>query len=303
MSSGDEFRPPRPCLEPYDRLSADELKAMIDKVRAELAVEFEQHPDDYDAADVALIDDDWQIERFIRRKHTLDETLTMMKETLKWRRSNNMPNLKAEDFPEDFFKIGAMFDYESDRSGNSMIYMRTRRHRKMKLVEEWQKKFILYHVNKVDRVVGGKGLAIVFDCKGTGLSNLDMDILWFLLESMVKFFPAGLSYIVVYDLPWVLNSVWSMIRAWLPAEYKELIRFVSKEEMFSYVDKDKLPRYMGGTCARNMCLPPKECLPADHPKYNLARNEKELKQLAKHFQAFLLEAEEEEKKYYGSVVA
>ena len=155
------------------------------------------------------------------------------------------------------------------------------------------KQFIMYNFNKVDRAMNGKNVAVVFDCKGAGISNLDMDILWFMVDSLIKYYPCGMNYVLVYELPWILASTWTIVKGWLPPEQRDKIKFASKDQIYDYVDQDNLPYYLGGGCKTNYRMVPKDCLTAEEILSKDGFSEKDMQRIIKVFKPLLEEAEEE----------
>jgi len=41
---------------------------------------------------------------------------------------------------------------------------------------------------------------------GSGLSNLDMEFTNYLINLLKMYYPAFLNYIIIYEMPWVLNG-------------------------------------------------------------------------------------------------
>ena len=142
-------------------------------------------------------------------------------------------------------------------------------------------------MNKVDVEVNGKGMAIVFDCQDAGIGNADMDMLWFLISSMNKYYPKGLSYILVYELPWILNAVWKIARSWIPEEQRKLIKFANKEEIFDFIDKENLPDFLGGICPIDYRISPKGCPSAEDIAKEKGLSEKEIEKIRKTFEPHL----------------
>lgn len=63
--------------------------------------------------------DDWFVKRFLlARNKSVDNAATMMVDALKWRRSEDIRNLKPHYFPDDMFRVSAMFLYAPDKEGN-----------------------------------------------------------------------------------------------------------------------------------------------------------------------------------------
>ena len=51
-----------------------------------------------------------------------------------------------------------------------------------------------------------KQMTVVFDCAGSGLKNIDMDNMQFVINSFKEDYPWCLNYILVYEMPWVMNG-------------------------------------------------------------------------------------------------
>lgn len=104
-----------------------------------------------------------------------------------------------------------------------------------------------------------QGIAMVIDCTGASLQSADLDMLFFHISSLKNYFPKGLSYILVHNLPWILKPFWHIAKAWIPDEHRELIKFSNDETIYEYVAKHNLPDFMGGTCQRDYRKPPDNC--------------------------------------------
>lgn len=102
-------------------------------------------------------------------------------------------------------------------------------------------------------------MSIVFDCTGGGLVNADMDMLMFIFTTLNNYFPKGLSYLLVHELPWILKPFWHIAKAWIPEDKRELIKFSDSRTIFEYVDRENLPDFMGGTCERDYRAAPENC--------------------------------------------
>lgn len=103
------------------------------------------------------------------------------------------------------------------------------------------------------------GISVVIDCSGAGLANADMETLWYLIDTLRNYFPKGLSYFLVHELPWLLKPIWLIAKAWVPEEHSQLIKFSDSTTIYEYIDRENLPDFMGGTCKRNYRQPPEDC--------------------------------------------
>jgi hypothetical protein len=77
---------------------------------------------------------------------------------------------------------------------------------------EDMKKFFVYHLERLGREDGGEQFSIVFDCRNAGLKNMDMEFTQFMINTMKDFYPDPLNYILVFEMPWVLNAAFKIIK-------------------------------------------------------------------------------------------
>jgi hypothetical protein len=269
--------------------TTEELQELVIKVRDLFIEDYDQNKELYFEGDVEKIrEDDWYVTRFLlRNKRKVDQSVDMLKNSMRWRKELEIPFLKETDFPQEFYRMGGVFPYMKDREGNAMIYMRIKLHKKIPELELALKQYVVYIMNKVDVEVDGKGMAIVFDCKDAGVGNVDMDMLWFLISSMNKYYPKGLSYILVYELPWILNAVWKIAKGWIPEEQRKLIKFANKTEIDNYVDTENLPDFLGGTCDKDYRVVPKGCPSAEELATRRGLSAKEIERIGKIFEPYL----------------
>ena len=46
----------------------------------------------------------------------------------------------------------------------------------------------------------------MFDCVNAGLKNMDMEFIQFIIGVFKDYYPNMLNYILVFEMPWVLNG-------------------------------------------------------------------------------------------------
>lgn len=202
---------------------------------------------------MVLINDDWYLKRFLlARNRNVEQAFQMLDETMRWRNDMYISQVRDYHFPSEFYQIGALFIYEPDKQGNLVLYMRIRMHHKTAELDEPTKGFLVHNFNKAEKLSRGNGFAVVFDLTGAGYSNLDFPFLSFLIQFGRNHFPGSLSYILVYNLPWVLSTFQKMVFAMLPPEAAGIIKFASGNEIFNYIIPESTPDYIpGGKCKRN----------------------------------------------------
>lgn len=114
-------------------------------------------------------------------------------------------------------------------------------------------------INKIIDSLIHSGIAIILDCTGSGLSSADMDTLMFLISSLKLYFPKGLSYLLIHNLPWILKPFWHLAKLCIPSEYSQIVQFSDSQTIFQFIDKENLPDYMNGTCKRDYRAVPEDC--------------------------------------------
>lgn len=236
-----------------------------EKLRTLFLEDWKLNNDAYDVKDVDKIKHcNWTLERFLLHcKGDIVNALDMIKEAMKWRKSIDLNNLKESDFPREFYEAGSFFRYAKDKHGNVMLYIRGKLHRKVPEWTECFKKFFVFVVNQVEQEAGGKNYAVLWDCEGAGLQNVDMDIMGFMTKTITSYFPYGVEYILLYELPWVLYAIYTLAKSWVPESYQRIVQFGSKEQVLELISIENLPDYMGGTCDQCYKKAPDNCITAE----------------------------------------
>lgn len=268
---------------------------VIEKVRAICKPEFEKTPQDFDEGDVErFLNSDWTVTRFLlRKKDNVEDAAQMIISCARWRHKLGMPRWKDEDFPKEFYNIGGVFPYAPDLLGNTVIYVRAKLYdKKLTCIQELFRHYIIHIANRVDEERDGRGWSIVFDCSGTGMANMDVNMLLFMLNDVIPHLPKGLNYVLIYELPWLLSKIVNTTIACLPSEYKKLAKTASKKDIHNWIDKESLPDFMGGTCDINYRRPPKNCRNFEDMTEELKLSEKDLEAIKKVYQPYLDEADE-----------
>lgn len=276
-----------------DNNNSKSAQALIE-VRRRFLEYCEQNPDKVNERDKnKLATDDWYLKRYLlARNRRVNDTLDMLRKTMEWRNEFGIHISEDAMFPLEFYKIGALFPYESDRKGNLVLFLRIKYHRKITEMVEVEKHFLVHTFEKIDRITDGQGLVILFDCQGAGYANCDIDFLQFLITCATEHAPVGLQYIIVYKLPWVLNTFWSLAKKLLPAYLANRVRFCDEKTITEFIDPSHLPDFMYGTCKRNYRWIPPGCPSVFKLANAHGITDAEIEKILPQFQSLLDEAEE-----------
>lgn len=273
--------------------SSKSAQALIE-VRRRFLEWAEQNPDKVNDRDKnKLANDDWYLKRYLlARNRKVNDTLDMLKKTMEWRNEFGIHISEDAMFPLEFYKIGALFPYENDKKGNMVLYLRIKYHRKITEMVDVEKHFLVHTFEKIDRITNGQGLVILFDCQGAGYANCDIDFLQFLIMCATEHAPVGLQYIIVYKLPWLLNSFWSVVRKLLPQYLANRVRFCDENSIREFIEPSNLPDFMNGNCRRNYRWIPPGCPSVFKLANAHGITDHEINKILPQFQPLLDDAEE-----------
>jgi len=187
-------------------------------------------------------------------KHTFDHpgpqceaAVKMIMNTLKWRKEYGAGLITEGDFPPSMLEKGSLFSHNRDKDGRKLLVFCVGKHFKGMEKMEDMKKFFVYFLERLTREEKGEQITVMFDCKGAGLKNMDMEFTQFLIGCMKEYYPDPLNYILVFEMPWVLNAAFKIIKGWLPAAAVKKIKFLTKSNMGEYLtEENRLEEWGGG---------------------------------------------------------
>lgn len=96
------------------------------------------------------------------------------------------------------------------------------------------------------RESNGDQISLFFDMCEAGLSNMDMEFTKYLINLFKLYYPNFLNYIILLELPWVLNAALKIIKTWLPPKAIPKIKQVNKNSLREFVDSSVALKCWGG---------------------------------------------------------
>lgn len=60
---------------------------------------------------------------------------------------------------------------------------------------------------------------MVLDCLDSGLANVDMEYINILLGTLKTYYPETLHYILIYEMPWIMNGEWGKLTSTLTFQH------------------------------------------------------------------------------------
>lgn len=230
---------------PQDVLHIRETDDMIVRFLLEY---FEDHPlDDKDCDETTIV------------KNVGNQIL----ETLHWRMSTRINEMKDSDFPIEFYKAG-IYSFGEDSDGCPVIYIKGRKYKKQSAA--WTPifvDFLLHESEKKVREIFGDPMnpknpthkpGIVTDCSGVSLAQVDMALIFSLIP-LVKHYPQCFNYVWVYELPWYCRPFLNITLKLLPTRIVKKVKQMDKKSAINEMGSEGIPAFMGGTSPIEPALP------------------------------------------------
>jgi len=226
----------------------------VQEIRREVARRVsELPPGDINSSDIAKLNsDDKYVAKFFRHVfdhpgEQTDAAAKMIINTFKWRQEQGASIIKEENFPQGLLDKGALFSHNRDKDGKKLLVFCVFKHIKGQEKMDDMKKFFIYSLERLGREEEGDQITLLFDCRGAGMKNMDMEFVQFIIGTLKDYYPDPLNYILVLEMPWVLNAAFKMIKAWLPPAAVKKIKFLTLSNMNEYVNDENRLEEWGGT--------------------------------------------------------
>ncbi|CAI5655912.1 unnamed protein product [Oreochromis niloticus] len=244
-------------VEPHE--GEQDLEKKIEETRQRFNNELLQDSTEkYDPRDVERLQtDDSLVEGYLTwRLYNVDDALKMIDESLHWRKEYGVNDINESTIPRWMFETGAVYLHGYDKEGNKLFWFKVKLHVKDAKTVIDKKKYIAFWLERYAKKEPGMPLTVVFDMTDSGLSNVDMEFVKYIINCFKVFYPKFLSKMIIVDMPWILNAAWKIVKSWLGPEAISKLRFASKSEVQTYIGPEYLPPHMGGTDPFKYSYPP-----------------------------------------------
>uniref|UniRef100_A0A6J0T8N7 Motile sperm domain-containing protein 2 isoform X1 n=2 Tax=Pogona vitticeps TaxID=103695 RepID=A0A6J0T8N7_9SAUR len=233
--------------------------ALISETRRRFESEYvSAKTDKYDSRDLERLqqDDTWVDNFLIWRHDVMDDTLKMIDESFQWRKEYAVHDLTESSLPKWVFETGVLYLHGYDKEGYKLFWFRVKLHTKDHKTQFERKKLAAFWLERYAKRENGKPLTVVFDMAETGLSNIDLDFVRYIISCFKVYYPNYLTKIVIFELPWIMNAAFKLVKSWLGPEAVTLLKLTNKNEIQQYISAEYLPPYMGGTDTFKYSYPP-----------------------------------------------
>ncbi|XP_056284440.1 motile sperm domain-containing protein 2 isoform X1 [Pseudoliparis swirei] len=245
--------------EPEQHEGEQDLEKKIEETRQRFKNEFLQDSTEkYDSKDVERLQkDDALVEGYLQwRVCVVDDALKMIDESFQWRKEYGVNDLTESTIPRWMFESGAIYLHGYDKEGNKLFWFKVKLHVKDAKTAMDKKKYVAFWLERYAKKEPGMPLTVVFDMTESGLSNIDMDLVKYIINCFKIYYPKFLSKMIIVDMPWIMNAAWKIVKSWLGPEAISKLKFASRSEIQGFIGLEYLPPHMGGTDPFKFSYPP-----------------------------------------------
>lgn len=254
------------------QLGEQDLEKKIEETRQRFKNELLQDSTEkYDSRDVErLQQEDALVEAYLTwRMYVVDDALKMIDESLLWRKEFGINDVSESTIPRWMFETGAVYLHGYDKEGNKLFWFKVKLHTKDAKTVVDKKKYVAFWLERYAKKEPGMPLTVVFDMTDSGISNIDMDFVKYVINCFKVYYPKFLSKMIIVDMPWIMNAAWKIVKSWLGPEAIAKLKFASKAEVQTFIGAEFLPPHLGGVDPFKYTYPP---LPDDDFQTPLCEN-------------------------------
>ncbi|KAG9289417.1 hypothetical protein G9A89_007978 [Geosiphon pyriformis] len=202
--------------------------------------------------------------RFLRaRKWDVHKALAMLVSTLKWSLQIGVSSILALGEPglENYFaqknlpgfraqlELGKNYCRGTDREGRPICFINVRFHKKDDQSLEVTQRFTIWVMETVRLMIEPpvETACLVFNMAGSGLQNMDLQGVKFMIQCFEAYYPESLGICIVHKAPWVFQSVWRIISTLLDPVVASKIHFTRDDkDLLEFIEPDHLMSNFGG---------------------------------------------------------
>ncbi|MGH0145289.1 UNVERIFIED_CONTAM: hypothetical protein FKN15_005036 [Acipenser sinensis] len=181
--------------------------------------------DKYDSRDVERLQkDDVLAGCYLQwRLQNVDDTLKMIDESFQWRKEFRVNDLTECSIPRWMFETGAVYLHGYDKEGNKLFWFKVKLHVKDAKTVVDKKRYVAFWLERYAKREPGMPLTVVFDMTDSGLSNIDMDFVKYIINCFKVYYPKFLwSFISNKDTSQSTLPVRNVLKVSFPEESLKL---------------------------------------------------------------------------------
>uniref|UniRef100_A0A1B0FK55 Major sperm protein n=1 Tax=Glossina morsitans morsitans TaxID=37546 RepID=A0A1B0FK55_GLOMM len=166
--------------------------------------------------------------------------------TCTWRQEFGANDLNESDLRMDYLNDGFIFCHNHDIDGKPLLIFQTKNHIRGSKNMDDVVKILVYYIERLHRQTNMDKITIFFDMNGCGLSNMDLEFIKCIIETFKQYYPSALNYILVYEMAWILNAAFKIVKGLMPEKAVAILKMINKKSISTYIDKNNCLVSWGG---------------------------------------------------------
>ncbi|XP_053200653.1 motile sperm domain-containing protein 2-like [Panonychus citri] len=230
-------------------ITSEEMESIV-TIRNRIMEESLTDTEAFDQCDLKRIGDDLYVKRFLDERYgKVKDAIKMLSDCLRWRKSFGVNTMKSSDFPKEIFRVGELHEFYKDKNNITTLYLRIERHRALSGWMPMIKRYIVFMIERAEKQAArnGHGIGLVVDARRGSISNVEIELDFFAVKTILNYYPGSLQYLAVYEIPWLLMAILKLVKSWFPAQYQNKFHFLNPNNIDNFLGLDNVPDYMGGT--------------------------------------------------------
>jgi len=230
----------------------------IDDIRIEVLSRIQVSPEIFDSCDVAKLQVSEQIVRkfydpkLLNNDSNFEHVINCVLNFLLWRSSEAINDITSDDFPSIFYSstLVGLGRETSDSYSSPVGFVRGNIYRRFPELTASFGHFLVFLLEQLERLAESGQAGLVIDLRSASLSSVDISLCATIIPTVINFYPNLFKYVLIVDMPFLLRATASLALRTMPAEYRRLIRFIDRKQLYSRFSLDQLPTYLGGRVNR-----------------------------------------------------
>ncbi|CAK1554274.1 unnamed protein product [Leptosia nina] len=220
----------------------------IAEVRTLFQAKLSENPDHgFHQLDLDRVKDDKYLRRVLKHnEEDPKEAFNMLWDIFTWRKTVGANDINEKTIKMEYVDEGIIFPHSRDVDGCLLLIIKSKKHVKGTKDFEEIKKIIIYWFDRMEREENGNKISLFFDMDGCGLSNMDMELIQYLISLFKHYYPYFLNYIIIFQMPWVLSAAFKIVKSLLPAQAIEKLKNVNRDSLKNYVSAEQALTCWGG---------------------------------------------------------
>uniref|UniRef100_A0A0N5AB12 CRAL-TRIO domain-containing protein n=1 Tax=Syphacia muris TaxID=451379 RepID=A0A0N5AB12_9BILA len=195
-----------------------------------------------------MLEEDWWPFCFLAQNdYDVDITYPIVIQCLKWRKSFCVQRIRILEL-KPLLEKSAIYMYGRDLNSFPILWFKMNR---IKVDEANAEELFIYWLERYRTSAKREyPVTLLFDMSGTGLQNLSLEFVRFILHAFKYYYPCCLGLLLVYENPTILSASWRLVKSWMDTMMQPPLKHVTRESIGNYISSYYVPIEMGGKVSR-----------------------------------------------------